>query len=80
MGVIAQNLNSVFRVGDQSGTITLTWPSGIVETYPLDFQGDTYTFTEAAQVTVAVDPHEKRYTPWGKIKAPEGPSELSESV
>ena len=56
---------------DQRGTITLTWPSGIVETYQLDFHGDTYIFTEAAQVTVAVEPHEKQYTTWGKIKAAE---------
>ena len=52
----------------QMGSVTLTWPSGIVETYQLSFQADVYTFTEAENVTVAVEPHGKQYTAWGKIK------------
>ena len=52
----------------QIGSVTLTWPSGIVETYQLNFQADVYTFTEAGNVTVAVEPHGKQYTAWGKIK------------
>ena len=52
----------------QIGSVTLTWPSGIVETYQLNFQADVYTFTEAENVTVAVEPHGKQYTAWGKIK------------
>ena len=52
----------------QIGSVTLTWSSGIVETYQLSFQADVYTFTEAENVTVAVEPHGKQYTAWGKIK------------
>ena len=52
----------------QMGSVTLTWPSGIVETYQFSFQADVYTFTEAENVTVAVEPHGKQYTAWGKIK------------
>ena len=52
----------------QMGSVTLTWSSGIVETYQFSFQADVYTFTEAENVTVAVEPHGKQYTAWGKIK------------
>ena len=55
----------------QSGSITLAWPSGIVETYPLGFGGDVYIFTEADDVVTAVEPTGKQYTAWGKIKAAE---------
>ena len=50
----------------QIGSVTLTWPSGIIETYEIYFQGDVYTFTEAENLTVAVEPHEKQHTTWGK--------------
>ena len=55
----------------QMGSVTLTWPSGIVETYESSFQADVYTFIEAEKVIVAVEPHGKQSTTWGKIKAAE---------
>ncbi|RKU33710.1 hypothetical protein C6496_21625 [Candidatus Poribacteria bacterium] len=55
----------------QIGSVTLTWPSGIVETYEIYFQGEVYTFIEAENVIVAVEPHGKQSTRWGKIKSAE---------
>jgi len=56
----------------QSGSITLAWPSGIVETYhQFGFGGDVYTFTEAGDVVTAVEPAGKLSTTWGKVKAAE---------
>lgn len=56
----------------QSGSITLAWPSGIVETYHGGFgYGDVYTFTEAGDVVTAVEPAGKQTTTWGRIKAAE---------
>ena len=52
------------------GSITLAWPSGIVETYQFGFGGDAYIFTEAEEqkLVVAVEPNGKQSTMWGKIK------------
>ncbi|MYA72864.1 hypothetical protein F4009_22695 [Candidatus Poribacteria bacterium] len=55
----------------QSGSITLAWPSGIVETHQFGFGGDVYTFTEAGDVVTAVEPTGKLGTTWGKVKAAE---------
>lgn len=56
----------------QSGSITLAWPSGIVETYhQFGFGGDVYIFTEARDVATAVEPIGKQSTTWGKVKAAE---------
>ena len=53
-------------------SVTLAWPSGLVETYHhLDFDADVLTFTEAENVAVAVEPVGKQSTTWGKIKAAE---------
>ena len=56
----------------QSGSITLAWPSGIVETHhQFSFGGDVYIFTEARDVAVAVEPIGKQSITWGKIKVAE---------
>ena len=55
----------------QIGSVILTWPSGITETYQLSFHENVYIFTEGEALTVAVEPHEKRHTTWGKIRAAE---------
>ena len=56
----------------QSGSITLAWPSGIVETYHhFGYGVDVYTFTEARNVVTAVEPAGKQSTTWGKIKGAE---------
>ena len=55
----------------QLGSITLAWPSGIVETHQFGFGGDVYIFTEAGDVVTAVEPIGKLSTTWGKVKAAE---------
>ncbi len=56
----------------QSGSITLAWPSGIVETYHrFGYGGDVYIFTEARDVVTAVEATGKKTTTWGKIKVAE---------
>lgn len=56
----------------QSGSITLAWPSGIVETYQrFGYGADVYIFTEARDVVTAVEPAGKLGTTWGKVKAAE---------
>ena len=55
----------------QSGSITLAWPSGLVETHQFGFGGDVYIFTEAGDVVTAVEPAGKLSTTWGKVKAAE---------
>ena len=56
----------------QSGSITLAWPSGIVETHhQFGYGGDVYIFTEARDVVTAVEPTGKQTTTWGRIKVAE---------
>ena len=56
----------------QIDSVTLAWPSGLVETYHhLGVDADVLTFTEAENVAVAVEPVGKQSTTWGKIKAAE---------
>ena len=55
----------------QSGSVTLAWPSGIVETHQVGFGGDVYIFTEARDVVTAVEPTGKQTTTWGRIKVAE---------
>ncbi len=56
----------------QSGSITLAWPSGIVETYQrFGYGADVYTFTEAGDVVTSVEATGKLSTTWGKVKAAE---------
>ena len=56
----------------RSGSITLAWPSGIVETYQrFGYGADVYIFTEARDVVTAVEPAGKLGTTWGKVKAAE---------
>ena len=57
--------------GYEGGSITLAWPSGIVETYPFGYGGDVYIFTEAGDVETAVEATGKLSTTWGKVKAAE---------
>lgn len=52
-------------------SITLTWPSGIVETYHRPGIFDLFVFTEAEDVMVAVEPKGKQFITWGKIKTAE---------
>ncbi len=54
-------------------SITLTWPSGIVETYEHLYASDLFIFTEGEmqKFVVAVEPTGKQATTWGKIKTAE---------
>ena len=53
----------------QIGSVTLMWPSGIIETYDLYFLGEVYTFIEAENVIVAVELHGKQSTTWGRLNS-----------
>lgn len=61
--------------GADIDSITLTWPSGIVETYQFEYglSGDTLIFTEGEKEKffVAVEPTGKQSITWGKIKTAE---------
>ena len=57
--------------GYPSGTITLEWPSGIMETYDFSSGVDLYIFTEAGDVVTSVEPHGKEHTTWGRVKTVE---------
>ena len=61
--------------GANIDSITLTWPSGIVETYQSEYGigGDALIFTEGEKekLVVAVEPTGKQSTTWGKIKTAE---------
>ena len=52
-------------------SITLTWPSGIVETYHDLYVADLFIFTEEEELVVAVEPKDKQFTRWGKVKRAE---------
>lgn len=56
----------------QIDSVTLTWPSGTVETYrdlPLHKWTKTlFTFVEGETVTVTVEPTGKQVTTWGRVK------------
>ena len=71
LGSDSLELEFGFGAGFQPGSITLAWPSGIVETYQFDYGGDVYIFTEAVDVVTAVEPTGKLGTTWGKVKAAE---------
>ncbi len=58
-------------VGYPKGTITLEWPSGIVESYNFSYAYDLYIFTEAGDVVTSVEPHGKQFLTWGRIKTAE---------
>ena len=64
-------LSSAYRID----SVTLEWPSGIVETYhDLSLPKPTktlFTFIEGQTVTVAVEPTGKQAATWGKVKAAE---------
>ena len=68
----SDSLELEFGIGvHQRGSITLAWPSGIVETYQFYYHGDVYIFTEAGDVVTAVEVTGKLSTTWGKVKAAE---------
>ena len=54
-------------------SITLTWPSGIVETYEDLYAANMFIFTEGEKekFVVAVEPKGKQSITWGKIKTAE---------
>ena len=59
--------------GANLDSITLTWPSGIVETYEDIYAADMFIFTEGEMQSfvVAVEPTGKQSTTWGKVKTAE---------
>ena len=71
LGSDSLELEFGLAAGYQPGSITLAWPSGIVETYQFGYGGDVYIFTEADDVVTAVEPTGKLGTTWGKVKATE---------
>ena len=71
LGSDSLELEFGFGANFQSGSITLAWPSGIVETYQFGYGGDVYIFTEAGDVVTAVEPTGKLSTTWSKVKAAE---------
>ena len=71
LGSDSLELEFGFGTNFQPGSITLAWPSGIVETYQFGYGGDVYIFTEAGDVVTAVEPAGKRSTTWSKVKAAE---------
>ncbi len=52
-------------------SITLTWPSGIVETYENIHAYDLFVFTEGGDVLTPVEPAGKLSTTWGKVRKAE---------
>lgn len=52
-------------------SITLTWPSGIVETYEGFSATDLFVFTEGGDVMTPVEPAGKLSTTWGKVRKAE---------
>ena len=71
LGSDSLELEFGLAAGYGPGSITLAWPSGIVETYQFGYGGDVYIFTEAGDVVTAVEPTGKLGTTWGKVKATE---------
>ena len=71
LGSDSLELEFGFGAGYGPGSITLAWPSGIVETHQFGYGGDVYIFTEAGDVVTAVEPVGKLGTTWGKVKAAE---------
>lgn len=74
----SDSLDLEFGLAGASGfdSITLTWPSGIVDTYQFEYGpigGDLIIFTEGEKekFVVAVEPTGKQSTTWGKIKTAE---------
>ncbi len=74
----SDSLDLEFGMAGASGfdSITLTWPSGIVDTYQFEYGtlgGDLIIFTEGEKekFVVAVEPTGKQSTTWGKIKTAE---------
>ena len=57
----------------QIDSITLTWPSGIIDTYEDIYASDMFIFTEGEiqKFVVAVEPTGKQATTWGRIKTAE---------
>ena len=71
LGSDSLELEFGLAAGYGPGSITLAWPSGIVEMYQFSFHPDVYIFTEADDVVTAVEPTGKLGTTWVKIKAAE---------
>ena len=69
----SDSLELEFGLGGSSriDSITLTWPSGIVETYENLGTYDLFVFTEGGDVMTSVEPAGKLSTTWGKIRKAE---------
>jgi len=75
LGSDSLELEFGLSTADQIDAVTLTWPSGTVETYrdlPVHNRAKTlFTFVEGETVTVAVEPAGKQSTTWGRVKTAE---------
>jgi len=71
LGSDSLELEFGFGPTSQQGSVTLEWPSGIVENYTFSYGHDYLIFTEDENVVTAVEPNDKQSLTWGRIKSAE---------